>query len=417
MALNDTPRIVVFTTLFPHPGQPGAGLFIRERMFRVAKILPITVVAPVPWFPFQGLIRKWRPHFRPDAPRQELQAGIEVLHPRFLSVPGIFKSLDGLLLALGALPTMWKLKKRFDFQIIDAHFACPDGYAAMLLGRWLRIPFTVTLRGTEARLSKSFVFRRLMTNALTRAARIFSVSDSLKKVAISLGIPEDRILVVGNGVDLEKFQPIDQQEARRALCLSLDAPVLVSVGGLCERKGFHRVIACLPNLKEVFPDIRYLMVGGPSAEGDWSERLKQQIKELGLGEVVHFLGTMPPKDLYLPLSAANVFVLATRNEGWANVFLEAMACGLPVVTTDVGGNTEVVCRHELGTIVPFGDQQALASAIANSLTTEWRREAIIGHARGNSWDQRVAMLVAELQAIRPREYRTSSELNATTEGL
>jgi glycosyltransferase involved in cell wall biosynthesis len=256
-----------------------------------------------------------------------------------------------------------------------------------------------------------------MTNALTRAVRIFSVSDSLKKVAISLGIPEDRILVVGNGVDLEKFQPIDQQEARRALCLSLDAPVLVSVGGLCERKGFHRVIACLPNLKEVFPDIRYLMVGGPSAEGDWSDRLKQQIKELGLGEVVHFLGTMPPKDLYLPLSAANVFVLATRNEGWANVFLEAMACGLPVVTTDVGGNTEVVCRHELGTIVPFGDQQALASAIANSLTTEWRREAIIGHARGNSWDQRVAMLVAELQAIQPREYRSSSELNATTEGL
>jgi Glycosyltransferase len=396
---SDAPRIVVFTTLFPNPGQPNAGLFIRERMFRVGQTLPLKVVAPVPWFPFQGLIRRWKPHFRPEAPRAQIQAGIEILHPRFLSVPGIFKSLDGVFMALGSFPTLLRLKRRFDFQIIDSHFAYPDGYAAALLGRWLKVPVTITLRGTEARLSRNFFSRRLIFKALTRAARIFSVADSLKRNAMALGIAADRIRVVGNGVDANKFNPIPQNEARCELSLPIDVPVLVSIGGLCERKGFHRVIECLPGLRESFPGIRYLIVGGPSSEGDWSERLKQQVSELGLDETVRFLGSMPPDRLKVPLSAANMFVLATRNEGWANVFLEAMVCGLPVVTTDVGGNAEVVCKPELGKVVPFGDRRALSQAIADTLEIDWDRKEIVNYAHANSWDQRVAVLISEFKQI------------------
>jgi glycosyltransferase involved in cell wall biosynthesis len=97
--------------------------------------------------------------------------------------------------------------------------------------------------------------------------------------------------------------------------------------------------------------------------------------------------------LKYPLSAADVFVLSTRNEGWANVFLEAMACGLPVVTTDVGGNAEVVCRPELGAIVPFGDAEALAGALDQALTNQWNREAILAYAQDNQWDRRVAQLL------------------------
>lgn len=396
---GDEPRIVVFTTLFPNPGQPNAGLFIRERMFRVGETLPLKVVAPVPWFPFQGLIRRWRPHFRPETPRAETQAGIEVLHPRFFSVPGLFKSLDGVFMAFGSLPTLLRLKRRFDFQIIDSHFAYPDGYAATLLGRWLKVPVTVTLRGTEARLSRGFLGRRLIFSALIRATRIFSVAGSLKRNAMALGIADDKIRVVGNGVDTGKFNPIPQDQARRALSLPANVPILVSVGGLCERKGFHRVIECLPDLRESFPDIRYLIVGGPSPEGDWSERLKRQVSELGLNETVRFLGSMPPDRLKVPLSAGNMFVLATRNEGWANVFLEAMACGLPVITTDVGGNTEVVCRPGLGKVVPFGDRRALSQAIADTLRMDWDRKEIANHACANSWDQRVAVLISEFKKI------------------
>lgn len=389
------PRILVFTTLFPHPGQPKAGLFIRERMFRVGQQLPLVVVAPVPWFPFQGIIRKWRPHFRPDAPRFEVQDGIEVHHPRFFSIPGLFKSLDGLLMALGSLATLRRLRRRFDFDLIDSHFAYPDGDAATLLGKWLRRPVTITLRGTEVPLARLPARRRRMIRAMERADRIFSVSESLRQHAIALSIDPDKIRVVGNGVDTEKFQPLPKQAARQQLGLAQDAPVLISVGALVERKGFHRVIERLPALCRQFPGLQYLVVGGSSPEGDWRERLQQQVSDLGLEHNVRFLGALRPEELKLPLSAADVFVLATGNEGWANVFLEAMACGLPVVTTDVGGNAEVVADQTLGTIVPFGDGERLEQALAVALRRDWDRQVILDYARANAWERRVAVLVQE----------------------
>ena len=394
-----TPRLVVFTTLFPHPGQVHAGLFIRERMFRVARVLPLTVVAPVPWFPLQGLLRLWRPHFRPLAPKHEIQQDIEVWHPRFFSVPGLLKSFDGFFLAIGSLSTLVRLKKHRGCDLIDAHFGYPDGYAATLLGRWLKLPVTITLRGTEIRHARDRALRKRLVKALTRAARVFSVSDSLKRLAVDLGIPEDKIQVVGNGVDTEKFFPIAKQQARSELGLPLDAPVLISVGGLVERKGFHRVIDCLPGLLVAHPQLQYLIVGGRSAEGDMRAELEAQVARLGLNEHVRFLGAIPPQELHLPLSAADVFVLATRNEGWANVFLEAMACGLPVVTTDVGGNQEVVCREELGTIVPFGNQAALSAAIEQALQRDWDRPAIIRYAEENGWAQRVQVLTQAFQLV------------------
>ncbi len=284
------PRIVVFTTLFPNAGQPSAGLFIRERMFRVAKVLPLTVVAPVPWFPFQGLLRRWRPHFRPEAPRHEVQDGIEVRHPRFLSVPGAFKWLDGILMALGCLPTMLRLKRAFGFNLIDAHFAYPDGDAGTLLGKWLRVPVTITLRGTEVPLARDPLRRRRMTKALGRASRIFSVSASLKRHAESLGAASERILVVGNGVDMAKFHRLPRQAARSRLGLPDGAPVLVSVGALVERKGFHRVMECLPALRQRFPDLRYLVVGGASPEGDWSAVLHAARGRVGAAGLRHVSG-------------------------------------------------------------------------------------------------------------------------------
>ena len=391
--MRDTPRLLVFSTLFPHPGQPGAGLFIRERMFRVATRRPVTVVAPVPWFPLQGLIRRFRPHYRPPAPRHEVQQGIEVHHPRFFSLPGIGRRFDGWMLALGSRRLLRRLCRQGRVDLIDAHFGYPDGYAAVRLGRWLRRPVTLTLRGTEPRHSRTPGLRSRLRGALQSADHVISVSESLRQVALGLGVPPERATVVGNGVDTDKFHPVDRGEARRQLGLSDQAQVLVTVGGLCERKGFHRVIEQLPQLLERHPELHYLVVGGATAEGDWSERLQRMTADLGLQERVHFLGSLPPDALKGVLSAADVFVLATRNEGWANVILEAMACGLPVVATDVGGNAEVISAPWLGSIVPFGDGAALGAALDQALTRDWDRQAIIDHARANSWDTRVEVLL------------------------
>jgi len=391
------PTLLVLCSLFPSQIRPNAGVFIRERMFRVNQEMPIIVISPVPWFPFQGLLRYWRPHFRPQPSCYEVQQGISVYFPRFFSIPGLLKSYDGFFMALGSLPTLLKLRKQFN--IIDAHFAYPDGYAATLLARWLKIPVTITLRGTEVPLSKLASRREKMLVALSNASRIFSVSDSLKQHVIALGADSDKIRVVGNGIALDKFYPLDKAIARAELNIAKDAKVLISVGALVDRKGFHRVIALLPELLKKYPTLVYLIVGGDSPEGNIKSRLLQQVKELKLEAHVRFLGAYPSEQLKLPLSAADVFVLATANEGWANVFLEAMACGLPVITTDVGGNKEVVNSPELGRVVPFADAEALLSALTLALAKEWQASKIIGYAQQNSWDSRVKILVEEFKRL------------------
>ena len=394
-----SPHLIVLTNLFPHAGAPGAGQFIRTRMFRVARELPITVVVPVPWFPGQGLIRRFKPNFRPPAPRAEMQDGNAVLLPRFFSVPGLFRGLDSLFIALACRGLAQRLKREHPDSLIDAHFAYPCGHAAVLLGRWFGLPTTITMRGTEVSLAVDPTRRRRIVEALNGATRVFAVSDSLRRHAGALGADMNKVRVVGNGVDLDRFFPEDRASARARLGIPADAPVLVTVGGLVERKGFHRVIELLPRLRERHPGLRYLAVGGPSPEGDIGARLKQQAQDLGLAEAVIFTGPLPAAELRWPLSAADVFVLSTSNEGWANVFLEAMACGLPVVATDVGGNAEVVPRPELGTIVPFGDAEALFGALDRALSQAWDREAIRAYAASNTWDSRVAVLVDEFRRL------------------
>jgi len=391
------PRLLVFSSLFPSHKRPNAGVFIRERMFRVARQIPVIVVSPVPWFPFQGVIRYWRPRFRPQPDKYDEQDSVQVFFPRFLSIPGVFKSWDGFFMAVGSLSTLLKLRKQFN--IIDAHFAYPDGYAATLLGKWLKIPVTITLRGTEVPLSKISGRKTRLLTALKNATRVFSVSDSLKQHVVSLGAEGDKVRVIGNGIDIVKFYPLAKTVARAELNIPEDAKVLVSVGGLVDRKGFHRVIEVLPALVVRYPKLIYLIVGGDSPEGNIRERLEHQVKMLKLENNVRFLGAYPSERLKVPLSSADLFVLATANEGWANVFLEAMACGLPVITTEVGGNKEVVNDPRLGTVVPFGDSAALLAALLHGLERNWDRSLIIQYARENSWDTRVKILVEEFQRI------------------
>ena len=387
------PALVVFSTLFPSRAEPVAGVFIKERMFRVAKHLPVTVVAPQPWFPLLGLVRRFKPGYRPAREVFEVVDGIEVHRPRFFALPGVGRRLDGVFIALGSLALLRRLKAAGRADILDVHFGFPDGHAGSLLARWLGLPFVVTLRGKEARMRGVPEFAAPMRRALPAAALVISVSSALRDVALDLGVAPERAVVVGNGIDLGKFYPMPQPEARAKLDIAADAQVLVSVGWLVERKGFHRVIACLPELLKTHPKLVLLVVGGPGPEGDFTAQLQQAVRDANVESAVRFLGPLPPAELRVPLSAADAFVLATRYEGWANVFLEAMACGQPVVTTRVGGNAEVVCSDDVGTVVPFDDQTALTAALDAALDRPWDRERIRGYAEANTWDQRVELLV------------------------
>ena len=388
-------RILVFSYIFPSATRPSAGLFVRERMFRVGKRAFIVVVAPQPWFPLQGLLRLLRPDFRAMSPAHEIDAGVEVIRPRYFSVPGVFKRLDGFLMAISVYRTVMRVVRQQRITLIDAHFGYPEGYAATLLGRWLKLPVSITFRGKEASQAQSALGKPLR-KGVVRASRVIAVSQALRQVAIDLGAAPGNTVVVGNGVDLSRFSREDRDACRAALELPRDAKVLISVGALVERKGFHRVIECLPALREVYPDLYFLAVGAGDPQGDMTEVLREQARALGLSQYVRFLGHVAPAGLKVVYSASDVFVLATRYEGWANVFLEAMACGLPVVTTDVGGNREVITTPVLGKVVPFGDRGLLTAALREALAADWDRPAIVAYATTYGWERRIDELMPEL---------------------
>jgi teichuronic acid biosynthesis glycosyltransferase TuaC len=388
-------NILVFSSLFPSKVAPNNGLFIRERMFRVARNANLTVVSPVPWFPGQQLIRIFKKSYRPQPDKVEVQQGITVYFPRFLSVPGVFRRLDAFMMYLGSFRLIKRLTKEQHIKIIDSHFTYPDGLAATLLAKKLGIKSIITLRGTEIPHSSMSGRRRQLLRAWRQADRVFSVSDSLRKHAIALGAEASKFRVIGNGIDTEKFKPIDKPDAKKSLNIDSDTYVLITVGGLVERKGFHRVVECLPGLLKECPKLLYLIVGGENAEGSYKAQISALAEELGVTDHVRFLGALESEELSLPLSAADAFVLASSNEGWANVILEAMACGTPVVATDVGGNAEVVTSEELGYIVPYGSPQSLLAAIKQALQRDWDTKVLTQYAQDNHWDNRINLILEE----------------------
>jgi teichuronic acid biosynthesis glycosyltransferase TuaC len=370
-------RLLVFSTVFPNAAQPHHGVFVRERMRGLPDDVEVRVVAPAPWFPFvSGL----RPGFRPEVPKEEVQDGVRVLHPRFLSLPGLAKSLDGFLLFLSSLPALIRLRRDFRFDAIDAHFVYPEGLAAVLLGKVFRVPVLITLRGMLPLLVPYRLRRPQLRFALRKAARIVAVSSSLKEDAVRLGIDPARVRVIENGIDPELFRPLDRTEARRSLGLPEDGPLLVSVGTLSPRKGFHLVMEAMTGLR---PDLGFAIVGGDGAEGAMEAELRALAARLGLEDRVIFAGPRSRAELASWYSAADLFVLASGHEGCPNVVLEALACGTPVVATPVGNIAELL-TPEVG-IVTGRQVPELAAAIERGLSRDWDREAIRERIEPRTW--------------------------------
>ena len=398
-------RALVLSSVFPNPVQPTLGVFVRERLRRVAKRCDVRVVAPVTWFPLNGQIRG---HHLEEIPAEEMQHGLEVLHPRFFCIPRYLKWLDAATYAASLLPTLRRLRQRFAFDLIDAHFAYPDGAAAVMLGKALRVPVMITLRGSIVRLSRYPLHRPQLRWALSGASRIVSVSESLKRVAVGLGIEPSKIRVIPNGVDATRFAPVDRASARAACGLPDDRTILLAVGGVYEGKGHHLVVEALASLVRRRPDLLYVMVGREQPGDRYRSELERAIAARGLSRHVLFAGSRLHAELPAWYAAADLFCLGTRSEGWANVLLESLACGVPVVTTDVGGNAEIVRDGQHGILVPHGQPDALARAIDAALQHEWDRAALVRYARGHDWDRVADAVVEEFRCMVPAAPYTAS---------
>lgn len=381
-------RVVSFTTVFPNMARPLHGLFILERL-RPCTSAEIRVVAPWPFLP-------WSPWI---VPRRTERLGLPVLHPTFRYLPRFGKYLDGLFLYASVLPTMRRLRREYPFDVIDAHFAYPDGFAAVLLGRTFRVPVVITVHGNEPLVTALGAWRRrAVAFALGNASRVVAVSEPLAAfvhttLAGRQG-PIPSVRVVANGVDCARFAPAPQAEARRLLGLPLRRQLIVSVGHLSTRKGFHRVLRALPGLLAEAPNAMFAVVGGPGAEGNNGAELRRLAAVLGLADRVVFAGPQPPERVATWLNAADLFVLASDHEGCPCVVLEALACGLPVVATRVGGVEHLVPGFAGHLFDDPEDTAALRGALAAGLRGGHDRTAIRAWAERHNW----AALAADLEA-------------------
>ncbi len=374
--------LLTFTTLFPTPARPNHGVFVLNRLRHLVATgeARARVLAPVPWRP--GLA---------GAPAREERAGLQVDHPRFLAVPFLGMAVSPWLLTRAAAPVLAaQLRAGARFDAIDAHYFYPDGIAAVWLGRRFGLPVVITARGSDVTQFPAYrIPRRLILRAAAEAAAIVSVSAGLRDSLIALGVPPARITVLRNGVDLELFRPAERAQARAELGVS--GPVLLSVGALIPRKGHDRTIAALAHL----PEWTLLIAG----EGPERARLAALAARLGVGARVRLLGAIPHARLPSVYSAADLSVLASAREGWANVLLESMACGTPVIASPIPGNTEVVRAPEAGAIAAGTTPTAIADAVRAWAGQPPDRAATRAYASRFSWDATSAGQLALFRGV------------------
>jgi glycosyltransferase involved in cell wall biosynthesis len=325
------------------------------------------------------------------------EGGIEVHRPRFTLIPKVEGRRNAPAIARAAMPLAERIHSGEPVDLIDAQSLFPDGPAAVRIARALGVPVSIKARGKDlAYWARSDVAREQMLEATQEADGLLAVSAALKRDMTALGIEADRITVHYTGLDRDRFRPLDHTRLRAQLGAEFgfempdNAPLLVCVGTMSERKGQHIALDALTDV----PGAHMVLVG----RGEREQQLKTQTRALGLSDRVHFVGQLDHDVLPLMLSAADVMVLPSAHEGLANSWIEALACGTPVVTCDVGGAREIFTSELAGRLVAR-TPKAVAEGINAVLNAPPPRHALTELVEGFSWDENAARLAAHYEAL------------------
>lgn len=383
-------RVLTLATLFPNAARPTLGVFVERQTLGLAALddVQVEVVVPVglPVWP-----ASLHPHYAPlrRLPLREWWKGLSVHRPRFRVWPVLGVSRTPAAMAAALLPLLRELRERFAFDVIDAEFFWPDGPAAMRLAEALGLPFSIKARGADIHhWGRRPGTGEQIVEAGRRAGGLLAVGAALKADMVALGLPEEKIRVHHTGVDLDLFRPLDRAAAKRALGVA--GPLLVCAGALIARKGQGFAIEALARL----PGATLMLVG----DGPDRAALERLARRHGVAERVRFLGSRPHAELPALLAAADVAVQPSASEGLANVWVEALACGTPVVTCDVGGAGEAIDRPAAGRLAGR-DAEAIAAAVRALLADPPAPEEVRQAAARFSWERNSAALAEHLARV------------------
>jgi glycosyltransferase involved in cell wall biosynthesis len=372
--------------------QPRNGIFVEQRLRQLLRSgeMQVKVVAPVPWFPSSsekfGVYSKFA-----KVPSYEVRHDIEIFHPRFPVIPKVGMTLAPFLMAWFVRAMLRKIQlSGYDFDAIDAHYFYPDGVAATMLGRRFQKPVFITARGTDVNVIPNYRLpRKLILRAAIQCSQIITVSEALKKRLVEIGVFEDKISVLKNGVDLTMFDVIDREKARRRL--DIKHGFILTVGNLVEEKGHDLVITALKELN----DKKLIIIGS----GHLKNNLLNLAKKQKVNDRVQFVDNVSQEQLKYYYNAAELLVLASTREGMPNVLLESLACGTPVIASNVGGVPEVICAEEAGIIMQERTVPVLTKAINTIMDNYPQRAKIRKYAERFDWSLTVSKQVELMKTV------------------
>jgi glycosyltransferase involved in cell wall biosynthesis len=381
-------RILAVTNLFPNPYEPGRAAFNRQSLRALARHHEVRVLAPIAWT--EELAWRVRVGNRLPSDRRSSCDGIPVEHPRYLFPPKVLRNAYGPCYRWSVRGAFARTVRAFQPHIVYGSWAYPDGWAAVNLGHAAGLPVVVKVHGSDLCMLEECPARRRRTaETLTAADAIVAVSRDLARRAVSLGAASDRVHVVYNGVDSDKFHPGSPADARKRLGLPPDTPIILAVGRLVPVKGLNVLLEAFARMARAGVPFNGMLIG----DGPLRESLRLAIEALRLEDRVGLVGAIPHDHLPDWYRAANVVALSSHSEGIPGVLLEAVACGIPFVASNVGGIPEI--RHGgLGRLVPPGDPARLAEALTEVLSA--RKPAATGHVAALRSLEQPAEQVAEL---------------------
>jgi len=350
-------RVLSIATLFPDTARPNFGLFVEKSLRALAAQpgIDLTIVAPVGLPPFPLSLH---PRYRAlrALPLREEWNGLTVLRPRFTLIPRIGAKRNPMAICQAVLHAV----DGSTFDVVDAQFFYPDGPAAMYVAETLALPFSVKARGADiSHFGHAPATAPQLLEAAGEAAGLLAVSDAMRRDMAAIGIDAQKIAVHYTGIDTARFHPGDRAAARATLGMD-DTPAILTVGALIPRKGQALVIEALAAL----PGVHYWLAGAGDAERDY----RALAARLGLADRVHLLGPVANADLPQLYRAADAVVMPSVSEGLANAWVEALACGTPIVISDAGGAAELVTAPVTGRIVartPGAIADAVHAILAN----------------------------------------------------
>lgn len=388
-------RVLSIATLYPNAHRPRFGTFVARQLEALARRgdWDVTVINPIGVPP----LALGRYEALAGAAVTGVEEGVTVHRPRFTLIPAVGGPINPAMIARAVLPLAKRLHALAPFDLVDAQFFYPDGPAAARIAAALGLPLSIKARGADISLwgRKAYALRK-MKRAADQAAGLLAVSEALKADMVGLGLPGEKITVHYTGLERAWFYPRDRKESRERLAHRFqlkfhpNATLLATVGALIPRKRQGHVIRAL----RLLPATHLLLVGeGP--DRPWLERAARTFE---VADRVHFLGSLDHMALPEVLSACNAMVLPSKSEGLANAWVEALACGCPLVITDAGGAREVVTRPEAGRIVE-PKAEAIAQGVREVLKQRTPPAAVAECAARFSWEANAAALAAYYEGL------------------